>query len=113
MLTVARSGHTLLERLTQVVGRGEPQLAADVGSLGVDIALGLAEATADVAQLLAERPERPFNAQEAAERDQTEIENLEKGGPIAIADYYIYNNKDLKSFVVDFAALMKEIGFVD
>lgn len=62
---------------------------------------------------LAERPERPFNAQEAAERDQTEIENLEKGGPIAIADYYVYNNKDLKSFVVDFAALMKEIGFVD
>ncbi len=62
---------------------------------------------------LAERPERPFNAQEAAERDQTEIENLEKGGPIAIADYYIYNNKDLKSFVADFAALMKEIGFVD
>ncbi len=61
----------------------------------------------------AERPERPFNAQEAAERDQTEIENLEKGGPIAIADYYIYNNKDLKSFVADFAALMKEIGFVD
>lgn len=57
MLTVARSGHTLLERLTQVVGRGEPQLAADVGSLGVDIALGLAEETADVAQLFAAQDE--------------------------------------------------------
>ncbi len=62
---------------------------------------------------LAERPERPFNAQEAAERDQTEIENLEKGGPIAIADYYIYNDKDVKTFMSDFANLMRQIGFVE
>ncbi len=62
---------------------------------------------------IAERPERPFNAQEAAERDKTEIENLEKGGPIAIADYYIHNDKDIKTFISDFAELMKEIGFLN
>lgn len=44
---------------------------------------------------LAERPERPFNATEADQRDWTEIENLEKGGPIAIADHFIMNDKDL------------------
>lgn len=62
---------------------------------------------------LAERPERPFNAQEAAERDKTEIENLEKGGPIAIADYYVYNDQDIKTFINNFATLVKSIGFIE
>ena len=39
-----------------------------------------------------QRPERPFNLDEIVERDRTEIENLEKGGPIAAADYYIMND---------------------
>lgn len=53
---------------------------------------------------VAERPVRPFNAQEIRERDQTEIENIEKGGPIAAADYYILNNgtvDDLKKGLDD------------
>ena len=29
-------------------------------------------------------------------RDYAEIENIEKGGPIAIADYYMENNDDMK-----------------
>jgi dephospho-CoA kinase len=62
---------------------------------------------------LAERPVRPFNAQEAAERDKTEIENLEKGGPIAIADYYIDNSGSIKEFHEKFAKLCQEIGFID
>lgn len=62
---------------------------------------------------LAERPVRPFNAQEAAERDKTEIENLEKGGPIAIADYYIDNSGTIKEFHEKFADLCKKIGFLD
>ena len=41
---------------------------------------------------LAGRAVRPLTAQEAASRDQAEIENLEKGGPIAIADTYLTNN---------------------
>jgi dephospho-CoA kinase len=36
-----------------------------------------------------------MTAQQARERDWAEIENLEKGGPIAIADHTIINNKDL------------------
>lgn len=62
---------------------------------------------------LAERPERPFNAQQAAERDKTEIENLEKGGPIAIADYYVDNSGTIKEFHEKFAGICKEIGFLD
>lgn len=38
------------------------------------------------------RAERPLTAEQAASRDKAEIENLEKGGPIAIADTFICNN---------------------
>lgn len=41
------------------------------------------------------RPIRPLTDTEANERDWAEIENLEKGGPIAIADHFISNDKDL------------------
>ena len=38
------------------------------------------------------RPERPLTFQEAEDRDITEIENLEKGGPIAFADHALLND---------------------
>ena len=41
---------------------------------------------------LARRPVRPLNADEARQRDYAEIEVLDKGGPIAIADRFILNN---------------------
>lgn len=47
---------------------------------------------------LTNRAERPYTLEEANRRDWTEIENLEKGGPIAIADHYIMNNGDLNHF---------------
>ena len=61
---------------------------------------------------LAERPDRPFDAQAAAERDQSEIENLEKGGPIAIADYYLDNSGTIAELHAHFAELLKQIGFL-
>ena len=44
---------------------------------------------------LAARPERPLTAEEASSRDKSEIENLNKGGPIAMADYVIPNEHNL------------------
>ncbi len=41
---------------------------------------------------LTERLERPLTMAEAEQRDYQEIENLEKGGPIALADYTLLNN---------------------
>ena len=41
---------------------------------------------------LTERTERPLTLEEAERRDYQEIENLEKGGPIALADYTLLNN---------------------
>ena len=41
---------------------------------------------------LAVRDFRPMDAKTSMARDYSEIENIEKGGPIGIADHYILNN---------------------
>ncbi len=45
-------------------------------------------------QRLAKRPLRKLSFKEAEARDYDEIEKLAKGGPIAIADFYLINDKD-------------------
>ena len=45
---------------------------------------------------LANRAKRPLTAEEAAGRDKAEIENTNKGGPIAMADFTIINEASLK-----------------
>ena len=47
-------------------------------------------------QRMAKRIERPMQPHEVDQRDWSEIENLEKGGPIAIADYFIINDDSLE-----------------
>lgn len=47
---------------------------------------------------LSKREIRPFNNEEAKKRDITEVENIEKAGPIAYADYYIYNNGSIEEY---------------
>ena len=47
-------------------------------------------------QRMAKRIERPMQPHEVDQRDWSEIENLEKGGPIAIADYFIINDGTLE-----------------
>jgi dephospho-CoA kinase len=44
---------------------------------------------------LANRPVRPLNEGESASRDQSEIENLNKGGPIVMADFTLNNETTL------------------
>ena len=41
---------------------------------------------------ISQRTERPLTFEEAEQRDFAEIENVEKGGPIAIADYTLIND---------------------
>lgn len=45
---------------------------------------------------LAHRTERPLTLEESTNRDRAEIENINKGGPIAIADFTIVNEASLK-----------------
>ena len=46
---------------------------------------------------LADRPDRGLTVAEAESRDRAEIENINKGGPIAMADFTIINESSLDS----------------
>lgn len=61
---------------------------------------------------LAQRPERPLTAAEAEARDWREIETIEKGGPIAIADYTLLNDEDTASLLARLDSLLAQLGFV-
>lgn len=60
---------------------------------------------------LAQRSERPFTEQEAIQRDWSEIENLEKGGPIAIADHFIVNDGSPEELHAQLDELIDEVHF--
>ena len=60
---------------------------------------------------VAVRPTRAFDAAAIRERDRSEIENLEKGGPIVAADYYILNNGSIKDAEENLEKILKEIEF--
>ena len=47
---------------------------------------------------LSRRTVRPFGKSDAIKRDISEIENIAKAGPIAYADYYIFNNGTINDF---------------
>lgn len=59
---------------------------------------------------LANRPERPLTWEEAEGRDYREIEVLEKGGPIAIADYTLVNDRDAATLLASLDALVARLG---
>ncbi len=65
-------------------------LQAEFRSMMVVVAI-VAERSVRYARLAA-RPERPLTPEEALSRDFAEIKKLEKGGPIAIADFTLLNN---------------------
>jgi len=46
---------------------------------------------------LTSRPDRSLTIDEAGRRDVAEVENLKKGGPIAMADFTIINESSLKN----------------
>ena len=60
---------------------------------------------------LTQRPIRPLTEEEANERDWAEIENLEKGGPIAIADSYIINDGSLEELHKQIDTELNAINF--
>lgn len=60
---------------------------------------------------LTKRVERPYTVDEASKRDWAEIEHLEKGGPIAIADHYIINDKGLDHLYEQVDAVLAHIEF--
>lgn len=60
-------------------------------------------------QRLNVRDYRPLTKEEASSRDISEIENISKAGPIAYADYYIFNNGDKISYQERLEEILNEI----
>lgn len=58
---------------------------------------------------LQNRIKRPLSKEESIKRDFAEIERLEKGGPIAIADYYITNNSNINEFYDKFEEIFEKL----
>ncbi|CAK0743566.1 conserved hypothetical protein [Gammaproteobacteria bacterium] len=80
------------------------------GELG-DNLIVLAVATARTLryQRLTQRPVRPLTPVEAEARDIAEIERIEKGGPIAIADYTVINNGTAETLLATVDNLLRTI----
>lgn len=58
------------------------------------------------------RPIRPLTIEEASERDWAEIEHLEKGGPIAIADHFIQNDGSIETLHARIDEILEETAFL-
>ncbi len=61
---------------------------------------------------LATRTERPLTAEEAERRDHQEIDRLEKGGSIAIADYTLLNNGESDALYASLDVLIERLGLI-
>ncbi|HEX77180.1 MAG TPA: AAA family ATPase [Dehalococcoidia bacterium] len=60
-------------------------------------------------QRLSHRPERALTPEEAADRDMAEIENTNKGGPIAMADFTITNEGSLEDLRQDTERIIQRL----
>jgi len=56
------------------------------------------------------RPDRRLTVEEAANRDAAEIDNLNKGGPIAMADFTIINESSLENLNKQTERIISKIG---
>ena len=55
------------------------------------------------------RSTRPLTSEEAASRDRAEIENSNKGGPIAVADFTIINESSLENLKKEARKVISEL----
>jgi dephospho-CoA kinase len=61
---------------------------------------------------LATREERPLTAEEAQKRDFDEIRQIEKGGPIALADFTLLNNGEPEALLAALDALLERLALI-
>lgn len=73
------------------------------------IVLAVATSRALRYKRLAQRPVRPLTPTEAEKRDMAEIERIEKGGPIAIADYTVLNDGTEETLLAAVDSLLQVI----
>lgn len=60
---------------------------------------------------LTTRDHRPQTPEISQERDYNEIEDIQKGGPIAAADFYVANNENIEHFYKQLDAIVEHVKF--
>ncbi len=60
---------------------------------------------------LSKRVNHPLNEHEAAALDWEDIEDLDKAGPIAIADFYVPNEQDMRHLEAHINLILEPRGF--
>jgi len=114
--------HRIIRQLEQFFADGERHVVADglyswteykifkekFGDEAVIIAVVSPRALRH--ERLASRPVRPLSEADATARDYAEIENIEKGGPIANADYFLNNVETVEVLTDGLQNLLHEIG---
>jgi len=58
---------------------------------------------------LGQREVRPLTPREVDQRDFSEIKNIEKAGPIAVADYHIINDGDIQDLYNHIDKIMNDV----
>ena len=61
---------------------------------------------------LENREDRPQSQQVTMERDRHEIEDIQKGGPIAAADYFVMNDGTFERFYEQLDEIARETDFL-
>lgn len=61
---------------------------------------------------LENRADRPQSQQVTMERDRHEIEDIQKGGPIAAADFFVMNDGTFERFYEQLDEIAREIDFL-
>ena len=58
---------------------------------------------------LTSRSNRRLTLEEAANRDRAEVENINKGGPIAMADFAVINESSLKNLKKEVKGIISKL----
>ena len=58
---------------------------------------------------LAQREKRPLTREESSSRDKAEIENVKKGGPIAMADFTISNESTMENLIAETEKIISRV----
>ncbi len=74
------------------------------------IIIAIAAAREERHERLANRPKRPMTDEEVTNREYAEIENIEKGGPIANADYTIVNDGTPEQLIEQLNGVLGQAG---
>lgn len=115
--------HRIAKKIDELLAAGETRILVDgiyswseykvfKQKYGDDVVVVAVTAPRSVRhERLANRPIRPLNADDADSRDYAEIETMEKGGPIANADYTINNGADPQNLYTQIDGLLTATSF--